>query len=280
MALGLLKRRTPGSDLLNRIDRLERIRPVKRLLTALALAGALAGWAPAAYASGTPSFGSVQMTWSAATTATLGIVTQYSTFTQGTGVPSLLPSAAGVCNGSGAETAFNMHFGAQAISLVAPTACLYKNAVAVSLTTNDSTGYDVYEYLDAAPPAGTAFCAWPNGGASFPLTPSASVTTSARSGNPAAGTYAGGVLTSCAAGASQVPVGSGGVLTNGGAGPGTSGSEEYYANNSPTGLKIATSSTYAMTTVYVGEDVQLNLAPAQSSTAGTSSIMTISLIPK
>ena len=252
---------------------------MKRLLAAAAACAVVAAASTSsAFAAGAPSYGSVKLNWSVNTSATMLIVTQYSTFTQGTGTPALLPSVAGVCAGSGSETNFNVSFGAQNPSLVNPTACLYQNAVAASVTTNDATGFKLYEYLDAAPAAGIAFCAWPNGGAAFPVTAGA-ISVSGRSGNPAAGTYSGGALTACAAGASQVPIAAGGTLNNGGGGPGNPGGTEENYSGSTSQLQIGTYGTTAAAAVYVGQDLQLNMAPGQASSAAASSIMTLALVP-
>src|SRR6202043_108015 len=148
---------------------------------------------------------------------TMSIVTQYSAAgAQGNAVPTLLPSLAGVCTAIGAETNFSLSFGALAPSPNASTACLYKNAVAVAVNSNDANGFVVNEYLDATPTSGIGICAFPNGGATFPLTPAAApVPVSGRAGNPAAGTFTGNNLTSCAAGGTIVPPGTGGILSGG-----------------------------------------------------------------
>jgi hypothetical protein len=252
---------------------------VKRILAAAALAAAMALPALPSMAAGTPSYGSVKMSWSVNTTATMTLATQYSAAgAQGLAAPNLLPSAAGVCAGSGTETAFNMTFGAINPNLGAAVGCLYANAVSASVTTNDSAGFKVNEYLDAAPAGGAGFCAYPNGGAAFPLTAAAVVQT-ARSGNPAAGTFAGAVLT-CPAPGQAVPVGTGGAL-NAGTTPGNPGtaSLEFYSA-ATNGINVVSNPGQALTAVFAGQDIQLNLPAGAPSTAATqSSYMTIQLFP-
>ena len=260
---------------------------VKRLLVAFALVASLAASStPAARAALSPPPASAQIQWTTAATVTLGITTQYSAAgAQGNTVPSLLPSLAGVCTAAGNETNYTITFGALSGRPNASTACLYKNALAVSVQTNDASGFVVNEYLDAAPTSGVGICAFPNG-AAFPQTAAvAPVTQSARSGNPAAGTFTANVLTSCAAGGSIVPAGTGGV-SSGGTTPGVPGtpSLEFYSP-SGTGLKVLsnagpTSNGAAIVSMYGGQDIQVNLAPGAASTtaAQTGAYITIQLV--
>ncbi len=262
---------------------------VKRLVVASALAASLlASSAEIARASITRT-GAAQIQWTTSATATMAIVTQYSTtFTQGTAAPTLLPSVAGVCTAGASETNFTLTFGALTPRPAAATACLYKNAVAVSVQTNDGAGFAVHEYLDSTPTTGVGICAYPNGGGgSFPMTPAiAPVTASARAGNPAAGTFTGNNLTSCGAGGSIVPPGTGGAST-GGTTPGNPGtpSLEYYTSSATT-LDLMSQATPTVnggviTAMYGAQDVQVNLASGAASTlaAQTGVYMTIEFIP-
>jgi hypothetical protein len=259
---------------------------VKRLFAASALVAVLLAPASFARASSTQT-GGAQIQWTSAATSSLSIVTQYSTTpTQGLAAPTLLPSAAGVCAGAGTEVAYTLTFGALTRSTSAPTACLYKNAIAIGVQTNDAAGFSVSEYLDAAPTTGIGICAFPNGGASFPLTPAiAPVVASGRSGNPAAGTYTGQNLTSCAAGGNIVPQGAGGAASAGTV-PGNPGtpSLQYYSP-STSGLNVMsmagpTVNGGAIASFYGAEDVQVNLSPNAASTtaAQTGAFITIELI--
>ncbi|HTD34782.1 MAG TPA: hypothetical protein VK665_14030 [Candidatus Elarobacter sp.] len=259
---------------------------MKRLFAASALVAVLLAPASFARASSTQT-GGAQIQWTSAATSSLSIVTQYSTTpTQGLATPTLLPSAAGVCAGSGTEVAYTLTFGALTRNTAAPTACLYKNAIAIGVQTNDAAGFSVSEYLDAAPTTGIGICAFPNGGGSFPLAPAiAPVVASGRSGNPAAGTYTGQNLTSCAAGGNIVPQGAGGASSGGTVpgNPGTGGLEYYSPSTSGLSVMSMAGPTVnggAIASFYGAEDVQVNLSPnASSSTAAQTGIfMTIELI--
>jgi hypothetical protein len=259
---------------------------VKRLFVATVLTAAFAASASVARASSTTS-GGAQIQWKTAATATMAIVTQYSpAFGQGAAAPTLLPSVAGVCAGAGSEVNYTLSFGSLNPRPAAPSACLYKNALAVSISSNDAAGFVVNEYLDANPTTGIGICAFPNGGASFPLAPAvAPVVASARSGNPAAGAYTGNNLTSCAAGGTIVPPGAGGASSAGTTpgNPGTPSLEFYSPSSSGLGMMSMAGPTLsggAIVSMYAAEDVQVNLAPGAPSTtaAQTGAYLTIQLI--
>ena len=258
---------------------------MKRLLVSSVLVAALLAPARPAFAS-TTSQGSAKLQWTTSPTATMAIATQYSAaFAQGTGAPQLLSSVAGTCGAPAAETNFTLSFGNLTPKSGASSACLYKNALAVSISTNDAQGYAINQYLDSAPAASVGLCAFPNGGASFPLAPAAApVALTARSGNPAAGAFTGTVLTSCGAGGSIVPAGAGGVSSGGTnpGNPGAGGLEFYSPSSASLGLmtsSVSTSNGAVIQTLYGAEDLQLNLGPGVVSTAGAQSIyLTIQLI--
>ena len=260
---------------------------VKRLFAASALVAVLIAPATFARASSTQT-GGAQIQWTSAATSSLSIVTQYGTgFTQGNATPTLLPSAAGICTGTGTEANFTLTFGALTRSLTAPTACLYKNAIAVGVQTNDASGFSVSEYLDAATTTGIGICAFPNGGGgSFPMTPAiAPVVASSRSGNPAAGTYTGQNLTACAAGGNLIPPGAGGSASAGTVpgNPGTAGLQYYSPSTAGLGVMSMSGPTVnggAVVSMYGAEDVQVNLGPNAPSTtaAQTGAFITIELI--
>ncbi|MEA2785970.1 MAG: hypothetical protein QOF71_2074 [Candidatus Eremiobacteraeota bacterium] len=258
---------------------------MKRLLAATILAAGLIASAPCARAS-TTTTGGAQLQWKASASLTLAIVTQYSgAFAQGNAVPTLLPSIAGVCAGGPAEANFTLSFGSLNYKPGTSTACLYKNALAVSVQSNDASGFVVNEYMDAAPSVGVGFCAFPNGAASFPIAPAIGpVPASTQSGNPAAGTYAGNVLSSCAGSGRVIPTGSGGASSGGSVpgNPGTPGLEFY--SPSATALTIMsmagpTLSGGAIVSMYAAEDIQVNLGPGANSLNSGVSYLTIQLVP-
>jgi hypothetical protein len=259
---------------------------VKRLLAASAIVATLTASTLAAHAASTRT-GAAQIQFTSAATATLAIVTQYNAaFAQGLAVPTLLPSQVGVCAPSVGEVAFTVSFGSMTPRSNAATACLYKNALAVSVSTNDANGFAVNEYLDTPPSNGVGICAYPNGGASFPLTPAvAPVPASTQSGNPAPGTFTGSALTNCPGGGGVVPTGAGG-LSSGGVNPGNPGTAglEFYSPSSAgltmMSLSGPTLSGGAITTMYGAEDLQVNMGPGVKSMSGgaTGSFLTIQLV--
>lgn len=257
---------------------------VKRPIAASALAAVLL-LAPASFArAGTTQTGGAQIQWTSAATASLSLVTEYGTgFTQGNVAATLLPSAAGVCGAGAAEANFTLTFGALTPLSGTPTACLYKNALAIAVQTNDAAGFSVMEYLDFAPGNGFGFCAYPNGAASFPITPAVlPVPASGRSGNPAPGTFSGSTLTSCSGGG-VIPQGTGGASSGGttAGNPGTPGLEFY--SPATGGLTFASMSGPtvnggSLVTMYAAEDVQLNMGPGKNSVATTSNYITLEMI--
>jgi hypothetical protein len=259
---------------------------LKRLLAATVMAAGLIASAPIARASTMSTSGGAQLQWKTSASATLGIVTQYSAaFAQGNAVPTLLPSSAGVCAGGSAEANFTLTFGSLNYKPGTSTACLYKNALAVSVQTNDASGFVVNEYMDAAPSTGVGFCAFPNGAAAFPIAPAVGpVPASTQSGNPAAGTYSGNALTSCAGSGKIIPTGAGGASSAGSVpgNPGTPGLEFY--SPSSTGLTIMsaggpTLSGGSIVSMYGAEDIQINLGPGANSLNSGVSYLTIQLVP-
>ncbi len=259
---------------------------MKRLFAATAVVAGLIASAPCARASTMTTTGGAQIQWKSSASATLALVTQYSAaFGQGNAVPTLLPSIAGLCAGGAAEANFTLSFGPLNFKPGSPAGCLYKNALAVSVSTNDASGFVVNEYLDSAPSVGVGFCAFPNGAASFPIAPAVGpVPASAQSGNPAAGTYAGNVLSSCAGSGKVIPTGAGGASSGGSVAgnPGTP-SLEFYSPSS-TGLTIMsmagpTVSGGSVVTMYGAEDIQINLGPGANSVSSGVSYITIQLVP-
>jgi len=259
---------------------------VKRLFVATVLGAALAAPPAVAHASTTRT-GGAQIQWTSAATATLAIATQYSAaFAQGNGLPTLLPSLAGTCFAASAESNFTLTFGGVAPRPNTAVGCLYKNALAVSVQTNDASGFVVNEYLDVAPTNGVGICAFPNGGASFPLAPVvAPVPASTQSGNPAAGTFTGSALTGCAGNGGVIPTGTGGASSAGTTpgNPGTVGLEFYSPSTAGlTFMSMAgpTVSGGSVVPMYGAEDVQVNLGPgAKSMGVGvTGDYITIQLI--
>lgn len=238
---------------------------LKRAALALATMGmAAVTCMPASAATQT---GAVQMKWNVSATAAMTLATNYSgTGAQGTGANALQPSIAGTCTNAAAETAFTMTFGALTPSATAEVACNYQKAVAATVTTNDSLGYKVEEWLASTATAGVQFCAFPNNaGAATTAAPSSSQATA-----PAA--IAAGA---CATGGTILPAGT--LVSAGTAGnPGTAGLITSTAPGTP--YTWASTAAVAAGLVY-GQDIQLNLAPNQGSSAADTSYIIVSLIP-
>jgi hypothetical protein len=213
--------------------------------------------------------GSVQMKWNVAATATMTLVTNYtagSPAAQGLGANSLLPSvAATTCTSQSAETAFTLTFGALTPSSTAEVGCTYQRAIAATVTTNDSSGYKIQEWLDQAPTAGIQFCAIPNNTGVATVNAPASVT----SGNPAA------TANSCPNSGTVLVAGTA-ASGSGGGNPGTAGIRTATAPGSP--YTWASTAAVAANLVY-GEDIQIGLAANQASSASDTSYVIISLIP-
>lgn len=235
---------------------------------ALALVGLGMAAVTCAPVSAATQSGSVQMKWNVAATATMALVTNYTAgiaAAQGTGANSLQPSGAGVCASQTAETAFTMTFGALTPLATAQVGCNYQRAVAATVTTNDSLGYKVTEFLDQAPTAGITFCQYPNNaGAATTTAPASSQTTA-----PVAYTSA------CSTGGTALVAGTAASGTGGG-NPGTVGIRT--ATTPATPYTWASTTATASNLVY-GEDIQINLGANQASSTADTSYIIVSLIP-
>lgn len=234
-----------------------------------------------ALAVGTPQYGSVKLQWNVAVALTATIHTSYtSAFAYATPTGNLAnPSGTCAAAPAGANADLTLDYGSITPSLSATVACTYLNAVGASLTDNDSAGVKVYQAFDAALPTGINVCAFPNAGASFPMTPTAAITQSTRTGTGPA-VYGG----ACAAGGSLVPTAAGGAIT-GTAGTSTQvgGTGETYQNATTPfsigGTNIISTAGANTTAVLAGEDLQLNVGTTAASGAA-SAIMTVQFIPQ
>ncbi len=245
------------------------------------LASAAAMSSPA-LAVGTPQYGSVKLEWNVATAMTAVIHSSYTAAFAYAAPAANLANPTGTCPAAGGagNADLTLDYGTLTPSLSASVGCTYLNAVGASVIDNDSSGVKVYEALDAALPAGTSLCAFPNQGAAFPETLGASITQSTRTGTgPAPSTTCG------TAPGATVPVAAGGATT-GTAGTSSivGGTGETYQNaTSPYsigGLPWISTAAANATVGYAGEDLQLVLSNTVSSTTTQqSAIMTIQFIP-
>lgn len=244
-----------------------------RRLAATVFAASLIASTASAVRAGGQSTGAAQIQWTTAASATLSIVTQYSTAgAQGNAMPTLLQSVAGTCSPLNAESNFSLTFGSLIPKSSSAVGCLYKNAIAIGVQTNDAAGFSVNQYIDVPLTNGVGICAYPNGGGgSFPETPTvAPITASSQSGTPPAGTYSGNTLTSCPGAGQPIPTGAGGVSTGGTVpgNPGTPGLEYYSPSTAFLTMISSTGPTVSggsLVTMYGAEDIQINLGPGTKS---------------
>jgi len=212
--------------------------------------------------------GAVQYKWNVAATATMTLVTNYTSgapAAQGLGANTLLASPAGTCTSGTSETAFTLTFGQLTPQSAAEASCTYKDAVAATITTNDSSGYKVQEWLDQAPTTGIQFCAFPNNTGVATLNAPASVDSTA----PAA--ISG---TTCATGGNLLPAGTSPT----GSGPGNPGTAGIRASTAPTTPYTWVSTTTTAASLVYGEDIQINLAANQAASTTDTSYTIISLV--
>lgn len=162
---------------------------MKKLIAIAALASLAIPALPTVAATVTKT---VVVKWNTQAVATLAVATNYdATGAQQLTAPSILQTqngGNGVCsaNGGGSETAADVNFGN-----VTPdtgsnyTNCLYKNAVNAQVVTS-STNWNLAEKVTTGSvPADTILCAYPNGGATWPLSAATlSATQSARAAAP------------------------------------------------------------------------------------------------
>lgn len=237
----------------------------------LASAAAMSGHAQAAAA--VNQYGSVKLQWNVAVQMTAVVHTNYTVaFAGGGGAPTIGASGTGSCGVTpGGQTDLTMQWGTIAAPVGATyQGCNYENALGVSVQTNDASGFAVYEYLDAALPAGTQICAYPNAGTTFPMVPAAAITTT-QFGATIPGPYAAGACTA-AAGVTPTVLGVGaGALTNAGAAPAQPNAaytgEYVSAAAGADGFKMMGQASAAGAAVLDGEDLQMNISSAAPSTS-------------
>ena len=248
---------------------------MKRLL-ALAALIAMSLTVSAAPAMAGNQYGSVNLQWNVTVTLNALIHTNYTgAFANGGASATLLSNPAGTCGAGTGQVDFSLDYGALTPQSGVAVGCTYTNAMAASVITNDSSGFKVYQYLDAAPTAGITFCGYPNTGGTFPMTAvTGAVALSARSGI--------GPSAACAAPGQALTQGTGGTLVNAGGGGGQVGSgtaETYTGPTGGTGAAIISNAVAAGTAVLAGEDMQIDLAANQSSSATSKVVMTVEFVP-
>jgi len=215
--------------------------------------------------------GAVEAKWNVAATASLTLATNYSTTTglQSLGANTLSGSPAGTCANAGSETALTMTFGPLTPSATAEVACDYERAILANVITNDSLGFKINEYLEAAPTAGITFCAFPNGSDPTGTAP-ASIFAASAAPTPYTGT-------ACATGGTPLVAGTGGAVNGGAAQPAPAGNPAT-ATIPGAGNFVWVSATAATSGTNYGQDLQINLAANQASSTADQSYIIIQLV--
>jgi hypothetical protein len=215
--------------------------------------------------------GAVKFGWTITSSFTAHLASNYKTgqaaFATGTG--TIQQSAGtGTCTllAADAFNSYTLQFG-NITPGAATMGCNYQNAIGMSILTNDTNGYLVYETLDTTvAPTTYGVCIFADSAVPSALTP-----VSTNGAAPAAGTF-GATLTSCAGTGQVLGVAPGAVVN-----PGVGG-DEALTTAPPTGAytlstPVATSIFGAAaiipatttTTYFLGEDVQLNIPTSAAS---------------
>jgi hypothetical protein len=235
----------------------------------------------------TTVYGSAQLKYTVNATAAVSIAVNYDPTTgsiKNATAGSILASAAGNCTAAVAEgTNATLTFGGITPPASGYTGCYYQNAISVGVQSNDSSGIDVYEYLDAAP-TGTAVCIFKLGAAN---TLAALPTASGASGNPAAYTGAAcptvnsvaGVLLNAGTGTYTVGTGFGGAGAPAGVTTNVSANPNAMSYVTGTNIYAGSGGLSGTTFKYMGQDVQMNVNGNAASGAATS-VITFAVVPR
>jgi hypothetical protein len=243
----------------------------------LASAAAMSG---PAFAAGTVNqYGSVKLQWNVAVAMNAVIHTNYSSaFAFGGATAAVGSNGSGSCTAAPTgQTDLNILYSTITPSFSGYQGCDYQNAVGVSVQTNDTNGFAVYQYLDTALTAGTALCAFANNAAkTFPVTPAATITTTQYTTAPTA--YTG---TACAAGGASLT--NAGTIQNAGVAPSAPDPSptytgEYASGAAGIGSQFLSYTSAAGTAVLGGEDLQLNISSAAPSGNNLSDVLTLQFV--
>jgi len=231
----------------------------------------------------TTVYGSAQLKYTVNATAAISIAVNYDAngAIQPAVASTILSSAAGNCAAGVAEASnATLTFGGITPPAAAGsyTTCYYKNALSVGVNSNDSSGVNVVEYVNAIQ-AGTAICTYP-----LDASPKAKPTQSGATAITGQNTCV--APTGGAAGTPLTALGP----TTAGAGYGAQGNPGAPATVVVGGIPTSTAYTAGGTSLYstggpppagwnfMGQDVSLSVSPAASSGAQTS-VITVALIP-
>lgn len=221
-------------------------------------------------------YGSVKLQWNVAVAMNAVVHTNYTAaFAFGGATATVGANGTGACTAAPAgNTDLNIMYGTITPSFAGTQGCDYQNAVGVSVQTNDTSGFAVYQYLDAALPAGTNLCAFANNAAkTFPVTPAAAIQTTQWTTAPTA--YAG----SCAAGGQAIT--NAGAIQNAGvapAQPSAAYTGEYASGAAGIGSQFLSYASAAGAAVLGGEDLQMNIASSAASGNNINAVMTLQFV--
>lgn len=246
-------------------------------LSAVLVAGLACAPASAATQTGAIKFG-----WTVTAQFTAHLASDYSpavsAFATGTGaIQTSTSTGSGSCTNTATDAfnSFALTFGA-----VTPgtgvTGCNYKNAVGMSVNTNDANGYNIYETLDVtAAPANYGVCVYTDGATATATTPASTNSTA-----PGAATFNGSNVAIGCAGAGTLLGPASGTVSNPGVG-GDVGGAGATASTTPTAGAFFTvaAGTPATGTNFYGEDVQLNIPSTAPSVTNAAHAIILYFVP-
>jgi hypothetical protein len=253
-------------------------------LGALFISGALAGHALAA----TTYEGAAKFGYTVNPSLTAHIATNYApnqtSFITGTG--TILTSGGGGSCTSPASDAINSYtltFGSVTPPTIAGAAvgCLYQNAIGMSINSNDSNGYTIYETLDVTggtPPADYGVCVYHDVANNVPST---TTMPSGQASPPDAADFNFPALTIAGCLGYGIQLGNAsGTVTNAGNG-GDVGGAGASATVTPTSNSIyaVPAGTVYTGTVFFGEDVQLNVPIGAPGVTGATHAIIVYFVP-
>ncbi|HTW83015.1 MAG TPA: hypothetical protein VMD91_02970 [Candidatus Sulfotelmatobacter sp.] len=229
----------------------------------------------------TTVYGSAQIKYTVNATASVAIATNYTTaapWGQAAGASTIYSQPAGNCTAGAAETGATLTFGAITPPTSGYTSCYYKNALLLGVSSNDTSGFKVYEYTDSVA-TGTAICSYP-----LNATMAASPTVS---GATAAVTYVASCPTvNSVAGVALVGEG-GSTAGTGFGGASTPGTGTWDQTATPTattagavGSVFFSAATANGSWLYGGQDISFNVSSAAaSSTTTQTNVVTLAVVP-
>ena len=225
--------------------------------------------------------GAVKFSYTVPAAFTAHLASDYATavaaFATGTGTIQTSTSAgSGTCT-TGATDAYNSYtltYGTVTPSTGA-TGCNYQNAIGISVNTNDTNGYKIYETLDStSAPTNYGLCIYTDGATATATTP-ASVQATA----PGAATFVASVATACAGTGTLLGPASP-TVSNAGVGGDVGGAGASSSTFPTTGAVFTVAAGVPATgTNFYGEDLQLNIPTAAPSVTAATHAVIVYFVP-